>query len=177
MNAAALKSRGFRRTALLWALAGVAWLTLGGQGQAQEARYAGRTFLEWQRELRDQSPEVRAKAAEALGHFGPPAVPLLAPALADQEFRVRAAAAEALRTIGPAVLPAMIRALEHSDVRIRANAAVVLGGLGPAAREAVPSLARALKDANARVRELAVEAIDKIMSTDGSYLTAPLNCH
>ena len=155
----------------------VAWLSLGDQAPAQEGRVQARAFADWQRDLRDRSPEVRARAAEALGRFGPGAVPLLTPAMGDPELAVRRAAAEALRAIGPAVVPSMIRALENSEVRIRANAAAVLGGLGPAARDAVPSLARALKDANPRVRELATEAIDRITSTDGSYSTAPLNCH
>ena len=158
-------------------VAGVAWLSSGSEARAQETRVEARAFADWQRDLRDRSPEARAKAAEALGRFGPGAVPLLTPALGDPELTVRRAAAEALRAIGPAVVPAMIRVLESSDVRIRANAVVVLGGLGPAARDAVPSLARALKDANPRVRELATEAIDRITSTDGSYSTAPLNCH
>jgi len=156
---------------------GVAWPSSGGEAQAQEGRVEARAFADWQRDVRDRSPEVRARAAKALGRFGPGAVPLLTPALGDPELTVRRAVAEALRAIGPAVVPSMIRALENSEVRIRANAAVVLGGLGPAARDAVPSLARALKDANPRVRELATEAIDRITSTDGSYSTAPLNCH
>ena len=93
--------------------------------------------------------------------------------------RVRVSAAEALVKIGPGlVVPSMIEALKSPDVATRANAAVVLGAFGPPAQPAVPALARALKDANPRVRELAGQALDRIGSTWPSQpVTFPLNCH
>ena len=100
-------------------------------------------------------------------------------ALGDGEYKVRASAAEALVRIGPGpVVPSMIEALRNAEAAVRANAAVVLGAFGPAAKSAVPALARALKDANPRVRELAGEALNRIAST-GSHLPASflLNCH
>jgi HEAT repeat protein len=72
----------------------------------------------------------------------------------------------------------MIEALKRPEVPIRANAAVVLGAFGPAAQPAIPALARALRDANPRVRELADEAMTRIMATGpDAPVTFPLNCH
>jgi HEAT repeat protein len=138
-----------------------------------------RTLAGWQRELRDPSADVRARAARALTAFDRHAVPSLVGALGDGDYAVRTSAAEALVKIGPGtVVPGVIEALQHTEPRVRANAAVVLGSFGPAAMPAVPALTRALKDANPRVRELAGEALNRIASSgstpDGSFL---LRCH
>jgi HEAT repeat protein len=122
------------------------------------AGQGGRMLADWQRDLRDSSPTIRAGAAQALAAFDQRAVPALTGALGDSEYKVRVSAAEALVKIGPA--------------------AVVLGAFGPPAKPAVPALARALKDANPRVRELAGQALDRIGSTWPSQpVTFPLNCH
>ena len=144
-------------------------------GPAQPSR----SLSTLQRELRDASPDIRARAATDLAAFDQRAVAPLTRALGDSEYKVRVSAAEALVKIGPGpVVPAMVEALKSPDMPIRANAAVVLGVLGTQAQQAaVPALARALKDENARVRELAGEALDRIArgATDaGAY---PLNCH
>jgi HEAT repeat protein len=138
-----------------------------------------RTFADWQRDLRDPSADVRARAAQALAASDQRAVAALTGALGDGEYKVRASAAEALVKIGPGpVMPSMIEALGNPETAVRANAAVVLGAFGPAAKSAVPALARALRDANPRVRELAGEALSRIAST-GSNQPASflLNCH
>jgi HEAT repeat protein len=63
-------------------------------------------------------------------------------------------------------------------VSVRANAAGVLGSFGPAAKPAVPALARALRDPNLRVRELAGEALNRIGSAGGNQpASLPLSCH
>jgi hypothetical protein len=139
----------------------------------------GRTLVDWQRDLRDPSVDVRARAVQALVAFDRQAVPALTGALADQEFRVRASATEALVKMGPGhVVPGMIEALRNAEVGVRANAAVVLGTFGPAAKPAVPALARALLDPNLRVRELAGEALNRIASAGPNQPAGlPLNCH
>lgn len=84
-------------------------------------------------------------------------------ALGTGDYKARASAAEALVKMGPGpVMPSMIEALRNTDVRVRANAALVLGAFGPAATPAVPALARALRDENPRVREVAGEALTRI---------------
>lgn len=163
-----------RRSAVSCLLATLALLVatpVAGQG--------GRTLADWQRDLRDPSPAIRAGAAQALAAFDQRAVPALTGALGDSEYKVRVSAAEALVKIGPGrVVPSMIEALKSTDVATRANAAVVLGAFGPPAKPAVPALARALKDANPRVRELADEALDRITSAGPNRpVTFPLNCH
>jgi HEAT repeat protein len=106
-------------------------------------------------------------------------VPVLTTALGDKEYRVRASAAEALVKMPPRhVVPGMIVALRNVDAGVRANAAVVLGAFGPAANPAVPALAGALEDPNLRVRELAGEALNRIVSPGPDHpTTLPLNCH
>ncbi len=154
-------------------------VALVAAGTVSAVAQNGRTFVEWQRDLRDPSPDVRARAAQALATFEHRAVPVLTSVLNDKEYKVRSNAAEALVKIGPGrVVPSMIEALRSPEVPIRANAAIVLGAFGPAAQGAIPALARALKDANPRVRELAGEALNRIMGTGANDpITFPLNCH
>ena len=139
----------------------------------------GRTLVDWQKDLGDPSPDVRARAAQSMATFEARAVPALTSALNDKEYTVRSSAAGALVKIGPGpVVPRMIEALKSPEVPVRANAAVVLGAFGPAAKPAVPALAGALKDTNMRVRELALEALTRIMATEpGGPVVFPLNCH
>jgi HEAT repeat protein len=139
----------------------------------------GRTLADWQRDLRDPAVDVRVRAAQALMAFDQRAVPVLTGALGDKEYRVRASAADALVKMPSShVVPGMIEALRNADPGVRANAAVVLGAFGPAAQHAVQALARALKDPNLRVRELAGEALNRIVSpAPNQPTTLPLNCH
>jgi HEAT repeat protein len=139
----------------------------------------GRTLADWQRDLRDPAVDVRVRAAQALVAFDQRAVPVLTGALGDKEYRVRASAADALVKMPSSdVVPGMIEALRKADPSIRANAAVVLGAFGPAAKHAVPALARALRDPNLRVRELAGEALNRIAFPGPNQpTTLPLNCH
>jgi HEAT repeat protein len=142
-------------------------------------QHGPRTFDDWQRELKNPAADVRARAVQALAAFDRRAVPPLAATLGDKEYRVRASAAEVLVRMPPDhVVPGMIEALGSAEAGVRANAAVVLGAFGPAARAAVPALARALRDPNLRVRELAGEALTRTTFTaPGQPATLPLNCH
>jgi HEAT repeat protein len=158
-------------TALVAAIA----MLVPAVGAAQPSR----SLSALQRELRDASPDVRARAATDLAAFDQRAVAVLTRALGDSEYKVRVSAAEALVKIGPGpVVPAMVEAMKSPDMPIRANAAVVLGVLGIQAQQAaVPALAKALKDENARVRELAGEALDRIARGATGAGAYPLDCH
>ena len=79
---------------------------------------------------------------------------------------------EELRKLGPASIPALVDGMADADVRIRRNVAFLLNGaagtwnksLEPKLdiRGCLPSLIAALKDPDARVRELAAQAIGTI---------------
>ncbi len=91
------------------------------------------------RALKDTHPDLRARAACALGHIGDPgfAAPLL-DALRDAEWPVRATAARALGRIGArAAIQALCRALGDGQWWVRANAGEALRLLGPEGREAL----------------------------------------
>jgi HEAT repeat protein len=167
-------SHGRRAAISASAVLGVLLMVAGpvlGQG--------GRTLADWQHDLRDPAVDVRVRAAQALVAFDQRAVPILTGVLGDKEYRVRASATDALVKMPSSyVVPGMIEALRNADPGVRANAAVVLGAFGPAAKHAVPALASALKDPNLRVRELAGEALNRIVSPGPNQRTTlPLNCH
>lgn len=84
-----------------------------------------------------------ALALSALGKEAEPALPDLTNALLDQDAFVRAGVADALVGLGGTAVPALVNALERDDLRI--PALLVLEKIGPAAKEAVPALARLLK--------------------------------
>lgn len=164
-----------RSARTLAAVAVLVGLLFAGHASGQDTR----TLTDWQRDLRHPSADVRVGAALALGAFDRHAVAALTEALGDSEHKVRAAAALALVKIGPApVVPGMIDALRDPRVTVRANAAVVLGAFGPAGKSAAPALVGALNDTNARVRELAIEALNRVESTGPIPIGGfPLNCH
>jgi hypothetical protein len=56
----------------------------------------------------------------------------------------------------------LIGYLHHEDAGIRTSAADWLGAIGPSAKDAVPSLKKALDDPDEKVRTAAAEALQKI---------------
>ena len=155
----------FRSGMLLWLIVGVAWLAFPGQSLADEPRYQGRTFAEWQGDLGDRSPEVRQRAVGALAHFGPTAVPALTRTTKDVTVQVRQAAVWTLGGMGPVAkdaVPALAQALADLNVHVRQTAAWALAAFGPAAENAVPELARAMSDPSTVVRANAAEALRAI---------------
>lgn len=110
----------------------------------RSASYRGRIFVEWVTDLRSPSAGVRQLAAEALPHFGVPAVLALAEALEDPAVEVRLAAAQSLVGMGPVALPAvpaLMRALGDGDRSVRLTAGAALLRAGGGVREALTSLA------------------------------------
>ncbi|MCE9546481.1 MAG: HEAT repeat domain-containing protein [Planctomycetia bacterium] len=120
--------------------------------------------------LTDKEPEVRRRAAYALGQQGPSAaaaVPALIKALDDRHLEVSWYAADALGRIGPAAAPAvepLVKAMEspENDQELRRNAARALGRIGKPARAAMPALTRALTSNDALYRVAAAAALWRI---------------
>ena len=103
-----------------------------------EPPYEGRTFAEWQGDLRDPSPEVRKRAVQTLAHFGSRGVALLTQTLRDADANIRWAAAGALGQIGPTAkdaVPALVEALGDTEATVRAGAEYALGQIDPVALE------------------------------------------
>jgi HEAT repeat protein len=126
-----------------------------GRALAPHERWRGRTFAEWQEDLRDPAPRGRAAALSALALFGEAAVPRLVEGLRDPDADVRVSAARGIGQVGREAAEAstaLVRALRDGEPRVRFDAAVALGRVGAAARDAVPALARALTDPAGEVR-------------------------
>jgi len=115
--------------------------------------------------LRDKNPQVRKKAAEALGQIENPAIKPLVAALRDDKSNVREKASEALIEIGGiAVIRSFISALKDKRYYTRETAAEALGRIGDDG--AVKPLVAALGDTDWRVREKAAEALGLMGAND-----------
>jgi HEAT repeat protein len=131
----------------------------------------------WLRErLRDDEPDVRARACCALGAIdGPDTGSALLRALDDPQWSVRAMAARALGRIRhERAIPALCRALRDRRFWVRANAGRALRLMGD---PGIQALTRMIGDHDGFAREQAVfmleeagvvdEAVDGIASPDG----------
>ncbi len=109
--------------------------------------------------LQDDDHRTRRCAAELLGDLRDKraVVPLCA-ALKDRRPEVRATITEVLGRMGPLVVEPLIIALLDDDWAIRASAAKVLGLTND--ERAFEPLSEALRDSDARVREIAANAVD-----------------
>lgn len=105
--------------------------------------------------LRDPDPDVRARAAHALGQIADTgAVSGLVSALSDPRWPVRAMAAKALGRIpGDGAIDALCRSLTDSQWWVRANAAEALKGKGERGHRALVEM---LDSPDAYAREQAV---------------------
>jgi len=104
--------------------------------------------------------EARGRAVKVLGKIGPPAgnaVSALVPLLEDKGMPFDAA--EALGKIGAPAVPALLKNLENPLKR--KYAVITLGKVGPTAKDAIPALARIMKDPvlSPSVLEVQTEAI------------------
>ncbi len=116
----------------------------------------------------DRSDDVRLRAAEALGKFGPQAREALSALVAalDGPDLVAAEAAKSLGKLGArAAAPALGGALGRSDVNVRREAARALAKLGRDAEPALQALIEALdRDGDRVVRQQAADALGRIGS-------------
>jgi HEAT repeat protein/S1-C subfamily serine protease len=116
--------------------------------------------------LADESPEVRALAARAIGTAGPKAraatIGPLLDGLADKEQAVREACAAALKVVGgaePANRPALLERLKHADLRVRVAAAGLLSPLTTTRDDALAVWVPLLADPNTELRLAAVTTL------------------
>jgi len=127
----------------------------------------------------DPVPAARIQAVEVLETMGPaaaPAVPELIKALGDTDRFVRWAAARTLGKVGTeeagqAVLP-LAGLLHDPDLDVDLAAATALERFGPKARDAVPSLVRALKASDVKKREAAIRTLTSIGTDARSAIPA-----
>lgn len=90
----------------------------GGGEVRREDLYEGRSLAEWSGEIVDAVTEEKvAKAAEALGAFGPRAVPALVRGLARHD--ANPAITKALADVGPAGLPLLKDLQDDRDIKVR----------------------------------------------------------
>ena len=131
-------------------------------GETDAITEAGKAVSALSATLRDDHPEVRDRAAWALGELEEPAaVPALVRALGDGDARVRAKAAWALGEIeDPSAIPGLLTALKDTDTELRSKAAWALGEIEDA--RAVQGLVQALKDSHWEVRKMAAWALGEI---------------
>jgi HEAT repeat protein len=101
---------------------------------------------------------VAKRAAFLLGALGPDAAPALLRALADDKARIEPIA-EALASIGRPVVKPLLQAADDPSPRVRRGSALALGRLRPLAPGASATLTRALRDADASVRDAALESV------------------
>ena len=90
-------------------------------------------------------------------------VAILVEALREKDGSVRAKAARALGSIGPAAreaIPVLLDALQDREAHVRWDAARALGQIGAAAAE---GLAAAVNDKDPVVRQIAADALKKII--------------
>jgi prepilin-type processing-associated H-X9-DG protein len=116
-------------------------------------------------ELQSDKAQERVAAADALGAMGAEAksaVPDLIRVLGDENFWAGLAVAEALSSIGEPAAPALAEAMAKGPGMVPVRAGFALRGMGAAARPALPALRAALQGKNARLRDVAAEAIAAI---------------
>ena len=115
--------------------------------------------------LRNDSEDIRTRAARALGSVGPEAVPFLVIALKDANAEVRGCAAYGFYEMGEGAkiaIPELAQALRDSNPEVRRRVAAAFRQIGPAGSAAVPDLIAALKDSDEDVRQASAYAFEKI---------------
>ncbi len=75
----------------------------------------------------------------------------------------------------PGSIEILVEALKEKDGNVRSKAARALGGIGPAAKEAIPVLLEALRDREAHVRWDAARALGQIGAAAAEGLAAAVN--
>lgn len=188
--------RHVQRVALL-AVLGCAFAVSPGSAQeaaqeAPEATYQGRNAAAWAVELRSEDVAARRRGVYGLWQIGSAAKPHvreLAGALRDDDEYVRTTADRvlarwdwqvAINTLTSA-LPELVAALADERAPVRAGAANLIWRCGPIPnvrggepppKELVPALAKALSDADAKLRANAAASLANLGATARDALPA-----
>jgi len=119
-------------------------------------------------ELKNPDPDIRWKAAVALGEIGDPrGIAPLVELLGDSDRFVRSRAVYALARIGPPAVASLVGALNQPDDAVRLGAVGALGKIGDP--PAVSALVHALADRSPEVRQ---ETISALSSQGGRAIAA-----
>jgi HEAT repeat protein len=109
------------------------------------------------------SPDVRRLVVRGQSLRGGAGVPSLLRHFRDEEQLVWVAAQDAICTMGSDAVPQLTAAVAvDEEPLVRADAAKILGMIGPKAKDAIPTLVAALRDADADVRAEATDALGKM---------------
>jgi len=124
--------------------------------------------------LRDEDPEVRARACDALARIGDTAgVPLLFDMLGDPSPRVGHAAVAAILALGTTETERLaLVAMRSQRASVRRHAIRILGTFGYSS--AFEPLRDAIADSDRRIAELAIAALGAIDDTRADELLAEL---
>jgi HEAT repeat protein len=115
--------------------------------------------------MADELPDVRLRAARALGAKGPKVLPVLTKALKDKDWRLRRSATDGLAEMGGdanSAVAALAEALKDGDAWVRDGAASALAKVGKDVPAAARALAGAVTDRDPWVRESAMSALPRV---------------
>jgi hypothetical protein len=166
-----------RVSRLGWALAVILWLLATSPLNADEMRYEGHTFEDWEADLQADTPAVRIKAFAALAHFGPRAVSVLIKTFrSDPDEHNQAMALVALTEIEPQTsdtIRVILEAASTDPTSAIGTIAIMIivedkafrSRIGP---DTVPAFVEAMRDANVRRRVLAIELLANRLAHLGS---------
>ncbi len=125
-----------------------------------------------------ESPEVRARALEAMGPMGslPWVREAIRTAFESGHRRLRLSAIHAMgRSADPRWLPLLLRELQSDDPEYRYEAALACGAIGDP--KAVPHLAPLLEDEDMEACQAAIAALGQIGGQEAKDLLLPLQDH
>lgn len=117
--------------------------------RAHEPSYGGRGLSAWLRDFEAEQSDTRARAAEAMMHIGPQAVPFLAERLSlPSAARRKESSLEQLRQRAVEWLSklSVMKPLSVRRPDPRRQALAALDALGPAAKEALPALEKLIHE-------------------------------
>jgi HEAT repeat protein len=116
--------------------------------------------------LKHTDPEVSARAARLLAHFGvKSALPAIMAMAKSPDVVARRGSVHALDRFGAeatGAVPILTGALDDSDADVRMHAATALGKFGAEAKPAGRALTKAIGDLDTQVRRAAIVALGKV---------------